>query len=776
MITEIHPKHFEDLRKSGLSDETIIEAGIKSVSPDLINKRLGFNISRLASMYEIPYCDGFSRFRAFYEDGKEGNKYLQKKGTRNRLYTPEKVIPILDDISIHLYITEGEKKALKATQDGLYCIGLSGLWNWSNGKKELIPDFDLITLKNRTVYIVPDNDWLTLNKHGYRKNLKQAVYELANSLKTRGANVFIVELPQTKEKGIDDYLCIHSVDEFKQLPIKEVKSLVESIEDATPENFKHILSKIAKVESETERSVLIEKLSKKLNVGKRAIQADVKRLRGTDKTENVETVISANFPELIDLVIDENGEVAYLIYNDDEELQIKTAWEVDGVLYSPPQKAYLPFELPKANEVIKWSQTDNDKSIFEDALTYLKRFSYLPDNQWLIVICTIFLSYIQDHKSIHYLPELLFFAVPERGKSRTGKAVTYVAYRGIHTLELREANLFRFSQDLKATIFFDIMDLWKKAERSGCVDILLGRYEKGHKAVRVLYPDRGAFNDMVYYDIYGSTIIATNESVHKILDTRCIPITMPNKPNDYENPTKEKAQGLKERLTAWRARVIDKPLPEIESIQGLNGRLLDISKPLLQICKLVYPDSLEELKDALLEVAGERIEDKKISIEGQIVNILYELSPRGVPEWTIKTSEVLERLNEDRPDKYKIKSSSLGKKRKAMGLNARGVHGKSEIILNISDFNILLTQYGLETISLPPCPETLPNPTTPQNQGISTAYTGRELSEDEGIPTEPLPEKSLSRQRLEGLVDSGRELQRGKKKIFSESLEVVKDV
>jgi hypothetical protein len=72
----------------------------------------------------------------------------------------------------------------------------------------------------------------------------------------------------------------------------------------------------------------------------------------------------------------------------------------------------------------------------------------------------------------------------------------------------------------------------------------------------VLYPEKGAFKDMVYYSIYGPTIIATNEAVHKILDTRCIPIIMPNKPGDYENPIPEKAQELKERLTAWRARII----------------------------------------------------------------------------------------------------------------------------------------------------------------------------------------------------------------------------
>jgi hypothetical protein len=196
---DLHPDHIADLRKSGLSDETILKADIKSVPPDMINKKLGFNISDLTSCYEIPYDKNFSRFKAFYGDhqyDKKHPKYLQRKNTGNRLYIPPEVRPLLSNPDIHLCITEGEKKALKATQEGLPCIALSGLWNWSNSNKELLPDFDSIAFEGRTVYIIPDNDWLQPNKHGYKKNLKQAVYELADKLKERGSKVFIVELPQ----------------------------------------------------------------------------------------------------------------------------------------------------------------------------------------------------------------------------------------------------------------------------------------------------------------------------------------------------------------------------------------------------------------------------------------------------------------------------------------------------------------------------------------------------------------------------------------------------
>ncbi|MFA5393619.1 MAG: DUF3854 domain-containing protein [Candidatus Ratteibacteria bacterium] len=223
-----HPEHLADLKKSGLTDNTIEQAGIKTVLPAKINKKLGFDISALTSMYEIPYDDKFSRFKPFYdnENGKKKQpKYLQRKDTGNRLYIPTLVKSVLQDISYPIYIAEGEKKALKANQEGLYCIGLPGLWNWSDGNKKLISDFNLLALDGRTIYIVPDNDWEQPDKHGYKKNLKQAVNELSGKLKERGARVSVLLLPSDGNKiGLDDYLCAHSAQELQALPLEEITS------------------------------------------------------------------------------------------------------------------------------------------------------------------------------------------------------------------------------------------------------------------------------------------------------------------------------------------------------------------------------------------------------------------------------------------------------------------------------------------------------------------------------------------------------------------------
>lgn len=566
--------------------------------------------------------------------------------------------------------------------------------------------------------------------------------------------------------GLDDYLCNHTMEDFKKLqahPIRKltIQEAINATSEETPiDDISDILKRVAQVKYQSEQSQYVNSISERTKISKRALQKDINDIRELFASENTHegalqtTVTSANFPGLIDLVND-NGKVAFLI-NNKNTLTVATAWGTSLHNYVPPDKQHLPFLLPRADEVVKWYNLGNDENLFTTVIAYLKRFSSLPDGQWLIVACNIFLSYIQDHRDVFYLPMLLFFAVPERGKSRTGKAVIYISYRGVHLCDLREANIFRFSENLKATLFFDIMDLWKKAEKSGSEDILLLRYEKGARAARVIYPEKGAFHDTVFYSIYGSTLIATNEAVHKILDSRCINITMPNKPGNYENPTPELGLELKERLIAWRAKMMLESLPTLDAAKGLSGRFGDITKPLLQVCKLVYPQGFEELKTALLEIAGTRIEDKKTSIEGQIVEAFCSLSPKNVGTWTITTKDLLSELNKTRNEENRLKSQYLGRKLKALGIHTRHVNGCSESFLDISSFNILLAQYGFESFSANMCKITLPNSTNSTLPTESRHSAGRIMVESGGNSTNSLPGERLENKGLVELVELGR--------------------
>ena len=113
----LHPDHLADLRQSGLSDDTILDAAIKSVRPAEINKIFGYETCA-KSAYEIPYPGtNYSRYRMFYDDA---NKINQKTGKPRPKYLQKKelaigfIFLILSDqystTPLYLYILQRAKK------------------------------------------------------------------------------------------------------------------------------------------------------------------------------------------------------------------------------------------------------------------------------------------------------------------------------------------------------------------------------------------------------------------------------------------------------------------------------------------------------------------------------------------------------------------------------------------------------------------------------------------------------------------------------------------
>ena len=134
-----HADHMADLRKSGVTDETIRAAGVYSLRPrDLMHF---FSLRRgvpkeIESALCFPYQGGnFARIKLFPALGKM--KYSQPPKTRARLYVP---FPVGER---PITITEGEKKCLRARQTGLNAVGIGGVWNWLS-RGEPIDDLNLI--------------------------------------------------------------------------------------------------------------------------------------------------------------------------------------------------------------------------------------------------------------------------------------------------------------------------------------------------------------------------------------------------------------------------------------------------------------------------------------------------------------------------------------------------------------------------------------------------------------------------------------------------------
>jgi hypothetical protein len=420
----------------------------------------------------------------------------------------------------------------------------------------------------------------------------------------------------------------------------------------------------------------------------KALKAELKKAPKIETASISTEQYAANLPRLVEIV-ESDGTPSFLML-EGGELEVKTRIDDDGVSLSPPPREALKWFLPRAEEVIRHYKQDSDRQLYYSLVEYFKSISELPSESHYHLLATwSFHTYLCEKSQ--YSPILWLFAIPERGKTRTGKACVYVARRAIHVESLRDAYLIRVTQNLSATLFFDVVDIWNKAQKIGTEDILLLRYEKGATVPRVLYPDRGPFRDTVYYNIYGPTIVATNVTVSEILATRAIQIIMPESSRRFENDIlPEHGLELKERLTAFRARHLTEELPSAE--KPCSGRLGDILRPLRQIIKLVVPEEEGRFLNLCERIRGERYDNLAETQEGRLLQVILDLEDKS-ESGMLDASKITEKINEGVSEKFQISQSKITRTCKSMGFKCPRPGGKTHVEIESSLLAKLRARY-----------------------------------------------------------------------------------
>ena len=530
-----------------------------------------------------------------------------------------------------------------------------------------------LTRRATTIYLVPDNE---TNEAGIKGAL-----DTAGKLEEARRSVYIVKLPLPEEQekiDVADILRDYGKEKLEEL-IKAAKTPLQiEIDQISAEGLdlirlsdrlKPVKKKLALMPQDRITAYL-EYAKKSLGVKTDFIKAIEKELKllikdkaqDTAGNDNNKARYSAVFQGLVEIVQTETGERAFLVLKD-KSLEIVNFIENDGETYQPPLAETMRWLLPRGDEVVRYFKSDTDKALYFDLINYHKGISELPtENHYRLLAIWDLHAYLFEKSE--YTPIIWFYATPERGKSRTGKGCTYIARRGLHVESLRDAYLIRVAENLKSTLFFDVIDLWRKAEKTGTEDILLLRYEKGATVPRVLYPDRGAHQDTVYFDVYGPTIIATNNPVSEIFATRAIQIVMPLTDKKFENDVlPEDGLELKERLTAFRARHLAEPLPNAN--KPCNGRLGDILKPLLQIVKLAIPNEENHFLEICKQIENDRYENLADTLEGKIIQAILELD-QEIEQGKLEAKKIAEKINENVPEKFYRSQNSVTRKCKSM--------------------------------------------------------------------------------------------------------------
>lgn len=221
-------EHVDDLKKSGLTDSSITLLRCAAVPPHQIK------LKGVDSAYGLPYftldgsVNGFQR-RKLFPPIKSSNgtmRYWQPSNTSPHLYLP----PLLSwrnvakHVTTALTLTEGEKKAAAASQQGLITAGIAGVWCWGstldNGDRLTLPMLDEFQWTDRPVLVCPDSDaW----REGKELNILAGFFALAKDLQQRGASVQFVRLPDLhgRKTGLDDWLLVPGHDVEQAWPKQE---------------------------------------------------------------------------------------------------------------------------------------------------------------------------------------------------------------------------------------------------------------------------------------------------------------------------------------------------------------------------------------------------------------------------------------------------------------------------------------------------------------------------------------------------------------------------
>ncbi|MBI9048656.1 MAG: DUF3854 domain-containing protein [Anaerolineaceae bacterium] len=259
-LSDRHTKMLKE--ESGISDQVILARGYRTITSEADLVQFGFSPAQrkvpglLMPLHTTDGKIGLYVYRPdnprTIEDRTKRDpdglhpvkvlKYEIPKDAGVRVDCPPPCLKKLQNPSIPLFITEGQKKADALVSRGACAIALLGVWNFKGrnefGGTTILADFDFIAWDNRSVHIVFDSDVM------YKPTVRLALERLTEVLQRKGASVSAVYLPNHPSGlkcGVDDWLADgHTLDELHAMieqprPIAKVaQPTIELLDEPSP--------------------------------------------------------------------------------------------------------------------------------------------------------------------------------------------------------------------------------------------------------------------------------------------------------------------------------------------------------------------------------------------------------------------------------------------------------------------------------------------------------------------------------------------------------------
>ena len=436
------------------------------------------------------------------------------------------------------------------------------------------------------------------------------------------------------------------------------------------------------------------------------IETGVNSKKGVKHIKEEKKFYIGNFNGLVDLVRNDER-IKFLTYKEG----LLDYITIDEKEFEPPEQ--LPWLSPRYSEVIKEykkhtvasDSSDGTKGgclycntkLYPELLEYFKQFSETPTEfHYHYLVWTTFHSYLIE--KFNFSPILFLVATKDRGKTPTLKALAYIARRGIFTETFREPNIIRWSSDYEASLFFDVRNFPLKVEKSGSEDLIFGRAERGSISSRVIYPERGAFKDMVNFSVFGLTGATSNIMVDSITEARCIVVRMPFSKKVFNiEPTREIGLPYKEKLTAFRMAHFDTPFIYLEKEK--IGKLENYLRGYHQMIKTLFPIYEKEFVKFRNMIRNQKKDEAESTLEGKLIKSVISLQDnveQGIN--FLATEDIANEINKERVERFWYGIDKIGSELSSLGFKMirnslrtkRGIEYDPILVESLAD------QYGVD--------------------------------------------------------------------------------
>ncbi|MFQ5978887.1 MAG: hypothetical protein ACE5OZ_12235 [Candidatus Heimdallarchaeota archaeon] len=305
-----------------------------------------------------------------------------------------------------------------------------------------------------------------------------------------------------------------------------------------------------------------------------------------------------------------------------------------------PSEIHIHFQdLPQdpsvhmSSEAVQYLQNTEDipstNDLFNQLVDFVRYSVELKENHHYTALALyIMATYLFEVCSA--FPYLSVVGIKRSGKSRLAIVLGAVCYHAKKTVSASGATIFRYSHTERATLIFDVNNLGKRLHKeSETLDFIKEGYKQGAYVGRQVEKRRGQ-HETKFYNAYSPKIFLTLQGTDEILEDRALTISMvrtldENIKNRSEIEIERIGHSIRDQLYAWKLWMAHQyNESKIPQINGIDGRLLELARPLIWLAYEISPEVGTDLINFLFEQREEKIQDESESLEVQILEILQE--------------------------------------------------------------------------------------------------------------------------------------------------------